>query len=175
MDKPVPEVRTPVMDYHKMMEYIEKTYNIEVRDYAGIEKRKKKYEKDNNVSLYTSPQHYGGNYYVWFKNPDGSNNKRKGTKQEFDEAFEVYRRIGAEFMEWEKQQPVLPRLDYWSWLIDSQFGGECRNGTDHYINIDEILEDEETPEWVKEITQLIRDEFEEHLDDDGGLDVHVWW
>lgn len=175
LEKPVPEIRTPIMDYHKMMDYIEKKYDIKVRDYDGIEKRKDQYQKDNNVCLYASPRKYGGKYHIPFKKEDGSfGGYREGTKQEYDEGFKEYRRISTEYVEWEKTQPVLQRLDYWMWLLTEHFGGDCPNGSDHYINIDEILEDEETPEWAKEITQLIQDEFEEHLDD-GGLDVHVWW
>ena len=43
------------------------------------------------------------------------------------------------------------------------------------MNITEIIEDKKTPSWVKEITQLIYDEFKDDLDKDGGLEVWISW
>jgi len=72
-----------------------------------------------------------------------------------------------------------PYLNYWHWLIGNCFY-ELSNGCERYWNILEILEgdpgyEHDTPDWVKEITQMVYDEFKDDLDKDGGIEVYISW
>jgi hypothetical protein len=66
-----------------------------------------------------------------------------------------------------------PYLDYWHWLIENHFY-DVNNGCERHWDIKFILEGD-GPDWVKEITQLVYDEFKDNLDKDGGVDVNIWW
>ena len=77
----------------------------------------------------------------------------------------------VKYDEWEK---IVPYLDYWHWMIDNQFY-ELHNGSEQYWDIKGILEGESTPDWVREITQLVFDEFKEQLDENGGMEVYISW
>ena len=65
-------------------------------------------------------------------------------------------------------------LDYWHWITDHSMT-EVRNDTYDYWNLKDILDSETAPHWVKEITQLCYDEFEDELDKDGGVEVWISW
>ncbi len=88
------------------------------------------------------------------------------------------RDYAGKFKETKSVSDDKPYLDYWHWMIENHFY-EVNNGCDMYWNILGILgknEDyEEGPDWVKEITQLVYDEFKDNLDSDGGLMVHIEW
>lgn len=58
-------------------------------------------------------------------------------------------------------------------MLDGQFE-DIYNGSTVYWNLKEIL-DEENPEWVKEITQYVYNEFKEYLDEEGGFNVLIEW
>ena len=78
------------------------------------------------------------------------------------------------YQEWTKQNPEPPYLDYWHWLLDRCFSN-IHNGSEAYWNVKEILEDEQTPDWVKDITQKVYDEFKDNLDESGCLKVLIEW
>ncbi len=65
-------------------------------------------------------------------------------------------------------------MDFWHWVLDNCFY-EVSNPCDSYWNMEEILNDEKTPNWIKEITQLFYNEFKDDLDEDGGIEVHISW
>lgn len=65
-------------------------------------------------------------------------------------------------------------MDFWHWMLGNCFY-EIHNPCDCYWNMKEIIEDEDTPNWIKEITQLFYDNFKDDLDEDGGLEVHISW
>lgn len=90
-DNPKPKmiVGNPYWDYFQVIDYIEKKYEISVRDYA---------------------------------------NKFKHN------------------------------LDFWHWLCDNDVT-DSNNGSFFYLQVDRFLKERETPKWVKEILQLIKDEF----------------
>lgn len=66
-----------------------------------------------------------------------------------------------------------PYMDYWHWLCD--YFCEVTNGGTCYWGLKEIIEDEDYPKWIKEITQLFYDEFKDELDEDGGVEVLISW
>lgn len=111
MNKPGKITRPEVMNYRDMVNFIEKKYKIEIRDYH------KTYSKDN-------------------------------------EDYEDY-------------------MDYWHWLCD--YFCEVNNGGTNYWGLKEIIEEEDNPKWIKEITQLFYNEFKDELDEDGGVEVLISW
>lgn len=92
MNKPTKQIKEPYWDYHDVIDYIEKKYDIETRGYK--------------------------------KKEDG-----------------VYR-------------------DFWHWYIDCS---DISNGCYSHFGLYSFLIDSTgyTPDWVKEILQLIYDEFKE--------------
>ena len=71
-----------------------------------------------------------------------------------------------------------PELDFWHWLLD-RCGGGISNGCFTSFPIKEWLDEKDdgddldeytTPDWVKEILQLIYYEFQED-----EMQVHIWW
>lgn len=111
MKKPVKKLPVgPALDFNEIMQYVEKKYGFNHRDYAGSDKNKD-----------------------------------------------------------------APYQDYWHHLLDGQFAFVER-GTVQYWNLEDMLDEEEdTPEWVKTITQYVYDEFVNELDADGGFEVWVNW
>lgn len=170
MNKPKPIVREPILDYNDVIDYIEEKYNIDTRDYAGKfngkGKKKIKELEDNWLEV----NGYGQYKHVL--------NKPKGSKKDWEEGSEEIRirveintRIRDEEKDWEE---IVPYLDYWHWMLDNNFDN-VSNGCNQYWGVMGILESETTPKWVKEITQLVYDEFKEYLDEDGGFEVYIWW
>jgi hypothetical protein len=168
MEKPTMKQRAEVLDYHEMINYIEKKHNIDVRDYAGRDNRRKEHQKITGISVYESPQHYGGNYYAWI---DG--NHKKVDKKTHDEQWEIHKKNNKAFAEWDKEQGVLPYLDFWHWMTDKHFY-EVHNGQTTSLNPSIILK-EDNPEWVQEIAQMIQDDFGELADKDGDIMVLIEW
>lgn len=64
-------------------------------------------------------------------------------------------------------------LDFWHWLLDRCFY-DVHNPSHQFLNVDEMLEDPETPEWARQILKLIKIEFQD-LFRDRGLDVWICW
>lgn len=80
--------------------------------------------------------------------------------------------------------PELENQDFWVFLVNAAWYGEVRSGEDKLIpisdmlcNMEELLDylNELAPLWVKEIAQLIKDEFGDLLDSEGNLEVYVSW
>lgn len=63
------------------------------------------------------------------------------------------------------------KKNLWSWLCER----EISNGTAYHIPVKEGLQDEDTPKAVKEILQLVFEEFGEELDSHGYLRVWISW
>ncbi|MBI1968775.1 hypothetical protein HYS49_02595 [Candidatus Woesearchaeota archaeon] len=153
MNKPTPKQRTPVMDYLEMIRFVEEKYGITVRDYAG---RFAVFPKQ--VEQY---------------NPTAPPELRVDGNTRYDS--EAYQR----FERWREENKLptpdtIPYLDYWHWLLNNHFF-EVHNGEVVYWHVQEILDTEDAPVWVKEITQRIHDEFKEQLDEAGGLEVLIEW
>jgi hypothetical protein len=152
MDKPTKKVvKKPMLNYNDIIKFIEEKYNILTRDYAclygsKIKNKEGHYEKYQRITGDVAP------------------------KDNAVSSQEYYKR----YKEWVKDNPEPPYLDYWHWLLEHCFS-DISNGTSAYFNVSEILEDDKTPDWVKEITKLIYDEFNDELDDDGGVEVWNSW
>src|SRR6267142_900499 len=50
-----------------------------------------------------------------------------------------------------------PYLDFWHWVIERN--DHLSNGSFFVLYVDDEMSYPETPEWVKEILQLLKDEF----------------
>jgi hypothetical protein len=121
-NNPRPEPFVPIpacIDYNRMMNYIDRKYEIKNRDYH---------------------ENYQGDDF-------------RGGRE----------RLGRRAY-----------LDFWHWMLDHCFY-EMHNPSHHSINVDEMLEDPETPEWVRQILKLIKLEFEDLFNQYGELDVWVYW
>lgn len=177
MNKPTKKkVMNEMVDYHDLINYIEEKYNIKVRDYANSHeinenneiKHFEKYRKETGKEVYHAPRQYGNTNMIY-----RNGNFIETTKEE----VEKDKKLLKEYHKWLQKNPLPPSppyLDFWHWMINNAFY-EVSNGTADYWNVIEILENEETPDWVKEITQLVYDEFIDELDDDGGLEVWISW
>lgn len=186
MKKPTPLKREPLLDYHDMINFVEEKYDIKVNDYNKTFKCAIDFKKQMGLNVYLSPDVSGKYVPEWqeegyegwtiieggLRNIDGK--RIKATKEEYDEQFKEYYAICGEFKQWKVENNVSETyLNYWHWMIDGQFQ-DIHNGSTAYWNLKDIL-DGDNPEWVIEITRYVYDEFKEHLDKDGGLEVIVEW
>lgn len=169
MNKPEPVIRQPILNYQDIIDYIEEKYNIDTGDYAErfggkgrdkINQLRDQWLKDNGYWKYK---------YVLNK-PKGSKEDWAKDSEEMKLRVEINEKIWKEESNWEKQ---VPYLDYWHYILDAQFC-DVSNGCTQYWSLSPILE-YDAPEWVKEITQLIYDEFKEYTDEDGGFEVYISW
>jgi hypothetical protein len=187
MDKPTLKERKPVMDYHDMIDYIEKKYNITVRDYNRTFESSRDFTKETGLNVFLCPD-ISGKYKPEWQSPgyegwtiiegglrSGSKKRIKATEQEYKEQFQEYYDICSEFKQWKIKNNISEvYLDYWHWLLDKQFY-DVNNGSTEYWNIKGILDDKDTPEWVYTITKYVYDEFKDNLDKDGGIEVLIEW
>jgi hypothetical protein len=171
MKKPTAKKREALLDYLEMVDFINKKYGIDTRDYADKKGREKEWTESTGINLYAAPQSYDGKHYAWI---GGKEPRVKVTKKVYDEEFQVYYANCKAYSDWNKEQGELPYLDYWHWLTDKCFY-EVRNGSSSWFPIVDILENKDNPEWVLEITQLFHDEFKDDLDKDGGIEVMMEW
>src|SRR5687768_3870241 len=86
MDKPQPKSRTPLLDYHEVINFIEEKYKINTRDYLGL------FGNKNTISHFQKYQNETGDiqpndgYY-----PDVSGNYRKEWQEEGYEGWTIVR------------------------------------------------------------------------------------
>lgn len=178
MGKPVKKERASIMDYHDMIHFVEEKYNIQVRDYLGLFGAKKAESHfDKYQRIMNDPMPFGNGVYPdegWTVIKEGK--RVKATKEECDADFKLIHEQCARYNKWCEANPKnkKPDLDYWHWMTDKVFY-EVRNGCEEYFPIADILEDVNNPVWVKEITQLIYDEFKDDLDSEGGIEVWIEW
>lgn len=150
MSKPTPRPRTPVLDYHQMIHFVEDKYSILVRDSGKqrIHQAKAKAEGDKIC-------------------PDGS--WFRAYPKDYTELQQKANDVYVKIME---DEP--PYLDYWHWLLDNDFasGMGSLNGSTQYICLEQSPE---KPDWVNKINQLIYDEFGEYCEKGKELEVEVCW
>lgn len=143
------------MNYGEIIEFVERKYKIDTRDYAKkFETHIKLTEQYNQ----TVPEQL----------------RIRGNTQFTSDAYNQFERWLEKNNLPSLQNEDIPYLDYWHWLIDHDFEG-IHNGERRYWELQRIIGDNETPTWVKEITQKIHDEFREKLDECGGLEVKISW
>lgn len=157
-------------NYNEIINYIEKKYNINTREYGRDpnESHFEKYQRITGDKAIVSPIYHKDHYQIY--------RDRKyitSTKEKYDEDFKFIYDQYKRYQEWCKKNPEPPYLDYWHWLLENSFYSP-QNGTKETIYVKEIL-DNDNPEWVKQITQMIYDEFSEDLNDDGSLNVWIEW
>jgi len=61
---------------------------------------------------------------------------------------------------------------YWHWLLENEFEDDTYP-VEKELYLSYILEGEDTPDWVKDITQLIFNEFGEHINNEGALLINT--
>lgn len=67
-----------------------------------------------------------------------------------------------------------PYLNFWHWFIDA-VNGEVHNGCSSYMALDEWIADPETPDWVRFILTDYNAEFGQYADEEGYLNIYIWW
>lgn len=133
MKKPIKQYPLEKMyDYHEVISYIEKKYNIETRDYAN---------SHSQFDDWCDSKGYGK------KDKDG---KSRGSSNIW--YAEYKEEIEKELI---KERPY---LDFWHWFLEQD--DSISNGTECSLyDIDEYISDEiETPEFVRKILTIIVEE-----------------
>jgi hypothetical protein len=185
MNKPKPVARKPILDYQDVINFIEEKYNIDTRDYEGLfgsqdkESHFNKYQRITGDKMPVGYPDYSGDKSAPDKGIRIWRNGKKvsGTKEEYDADFVLIHAQYQRYLKWCETNPENKPpeyLDYWHWMIENQFH-DVENPCERYWSLQDILEDEESPDWVKDITQKVRDEFSEHLDESGGFEVYISW
>ena len=177
---PIPKPRDPIMDFHEMIEFVEQKYGIRTRDYNGL------HGPDSHCAKWQreagDPQPNDGHY------PDCSGDgetaaerltvvrdgkRRKATQGEYDADFKLIHEHFQRYQDWCETNPAPAYLDYWHWLLGDQFS-DVHNPCTQTWDLRVILEDDDTPDWVRGITQKVHDEFE-HVLIDGAVEVLIEW
>jgi len=156
MIKPKAFIKDPVYDYHEVIEYIEDKYNIKTRGYGRD--NVSHFDKWRELFGEDSPNcpHFDGDIPVVNINGEIV----KITKEEYDKRFAVIHEQFKRYQKWELENPEIPYLDYWHWLLENDFS-EISNGCERTLSVIDIISEDYAPKWVKDITQLIYDEFKE--------------
>lgn len=133
MKKPIKTYHTNKMhDYHKVIEYIENKYNIQTRDYANGHSQ---FDEWCDSKGYGKVDKYGdkrSSSTFWYAD----------YQKDIESGLLIER----------------PYLDFWHWITETD--DSISNGSvGHIYDIDEYTSNKiETPEFVREILSLIRDE-----------------
>jgi hypothetical protein len=152
-DKPKKKTRS-YYDYDEIIDYIEKKYKIDVRDYANSVK--------HNIELTKK-----------FVNETGIkvNGDTKFTSPEY-----------LKFLDWVKTNKFevdKPYLDFWHWLIDHFFNGAGTGSVEYLpVNKDVVKESyPDAPDWVLEIFGYLEKEFGDlaKKEDEGRIPVMLDW
>jgi hypothetical protein len=167
MEKPILKQAEPYLEINAVLNYIDEKYKIKTGDYAGVGARRDKWQKDNNCNLFASPQHYNEKYYAWI---DGKHTQV--TFDEYTEQVKIHQANSKKFFDWEKAQGELPYLVYLDWITE-HLGDNIINGKVYYLNLKEILSGN-APQWAKEITKMISDEFNQYTVND-ELRIQIEW
>lgn len=164
------------IEYSEIIKFIEDKYSIKTRDYAGSMRHFNDYQKLNDDPV--NPNGVDCNGFEL-----GFNSKytiiRNGIRVPLDEleSLEYVDSLYLHFeryKNWCKSNPCPPRLDYWYWLLANHFC-DVTNPCNRIWRLKEILDDDDTPNWVKKITQLVYDEFGEYCNKFGILNVLIRW
>lgn len=187
MKKPTPKKRKDIMDFHEMIEYSEQKHGFRYRDYKGLFGTKEKESHfDKYCRVMNDPQPFDG-HYPDYSFPGTTNDERRtvwrdgkrrqATQEEYDADFKLIHEQYQRYKDWCEENPENEPpeyLDYWHWLLENHFYN-VHNPCTQYWRLDEILDDEDAPDWVKDITQKVRDDFADQLDEDGEIEVLVEW
>lgn len=149
--------------YNDIIDYIERKYNIDTRDY---------YNRYKNFPIVTKDvcERLGVN------SEDLEEDLSKAEKDD----LEVKRKLDARRKVNECRAQIMdakyPYCDFWHQYCDKISG----NGSWLYLTFDCLFDNEEdsgeeVPKWQKEILQLIYNEFKEELEDNEYLKVWVEW
>jgi hypothetical protein len=145
----------PAVDFMPFMNALEEEHSFSYHDCAG--KYKWIHNRQNELC-----KEWDIDYSVWGKiKPSEMTGKDK-------EFYEVYQ----EEVHDETKQP--PYQDFWHWLLDNDFC-ELHRGGFNYLSFWSI-DDDETPEWVKRVLELIKDAVKDNPAYDGeSLNCYVDW
>ena len=184
MTKPTPKTRDPIMDFHEMIHFVEKKHKLKTRGYRGIGQAT---AEDHFVGYcrITGDAQPNDGFYPDVSAPKGGaltggrtvvrdGKRRPATLAEYDADFKLIHEQYARYKVWAETNKEPEYRNYWHWLLANHFY-DVHNPCVEYWCLTGILDDEDAPDWVKEITQLLHDEFIGELDDEGGIEVEIAW
>ena len=186
MEKPVKTKKfNDMLDYYDIIEYIEDKHKIKTRDFLGLfgnnsnESHFAKYQRETGDKMPFGAGQYpdSSGKHLGFKNEwtiIRNGERIEATKKQYDADFKLIHEQYKRYTNWLKDNPEPEYLNYWHWLLDNCFS-EIHNGSIGYWNITDIIKNKNTPDWVKDITQLVYDDFKDDLDSDGVLEVWIEW
>lgn len=175
-----------MLEYNRMVDVVEEKYGVDIRDYAGTFGSVKSGDAghfDIYCRVANDPMPFGDGVYPdvsglnhgfaekWTVTRDGV--FRAATEEEYDADFKLIHEQYERYNKWVVDNPSPPYLDYWHWAIENAFM-EVSNGCDREWCMQEIVEDESNPDWVRNITQLFINEYKDELTD-GSVEVHIMW
>jgi hypothetical protein len=142
MQKPQMVVSEPYWDYSDVIKYIEEKYGFDSRDYKKSHDYYGVYLTTNGLEKTPCPRSIDIGKTI--------------TQEEHDIQMAAHRQQYREFREWCVEHPEPEYCDFWHWIVEDNYG--IGNGT--FFDLEtERSEDEEIPDWVQEILQLIKKEF----------------
>lgn len=165
MKKPEPVQRKPVLMFYDMVNYINKKYNINIRDYANRKENNGKYcNGDYPITAWCKKHGYD------YTALEGNLIRAEQTEENIKKLKLRYK-LSKEFNTApDRYEFERPYLSYWDFLTNNYV-----NPTEEYWNLKEIIENKENENWVIEITKLFYEEFKEYTDKDGGFNILIDW
>lgn len=185
LTKPTAHKRDPIMDFNEMIDYVEQKHSIRVCDYLGLFGTKDKESHFDEYCRVTGDAQPNDGFYPDCSLPKGkfltggltvvrNGVRRAASQEEHDADFKLIHEQYCRYQKWSKTNPEPEYLNYWHWLIENHFYN-VHNPCEERWCLKDILDDEDTPDWVKEITQLVYDAFVDDLEEDGGIEVDISW
>mgnify|MGYP000440745351 CR=1 FL=1 len=169
----------PLLDIFKMLAH---KHQIQVYDYYGLfggEGRQAHIERYEQLTGDKDPiegyPDYSGNH------PERRTVVRNGqrvpaTQAEYDADLKLIHAHYQRYVAWEKDNPAPEYCNYWHWILEEIYGiGNIKNPCTRFFPVTQILNDKETPDWVREITQKIHDEYKDSLTKAGSLRIRIKW
>lgn len=131
------------VDYNDMVDHVEEKYKIDTRDYAGWS---------------AAGQQELEAYDVWLKEVHNTNQQE--LRERLGHSHELYATTYALPVHLKVPRPEYQ--DFWHWMLDEVFYGDPQRGKPQALNWHQVLtdaEEDDAPEWVKEILRLFVAEF----------------
>lgn len=179
--KPKPKkVTKEHLDYHDMIEYLEKKYDFESRGFSGIPSQKKEDHFVTYQRVMNDPMPFNGMYpgesplsalqsgKIYTK-PEGKK-MIPCSKQEYDDAYKLIHDHYQRYKTWCVTNPETPYMDFWHYLCD--INDELHNGS--YISIPKKVRDTDiTPEHSIEMFKELKKQYKNDKKMQKDLDILI--
>jgi hypothetical protein len=157
------------IDYNRLIDHIEKKYDVNTRDFAGRHSKKNEKERKRMLENWLKENGYEGKHYV-LDLPENSSSDWPDDSEEMKLRIEINTKRCSSANGY---TDIPPYLDFWHWLLEEY---EFHRGINSLCLIPE--EDDNYPDWVKQILSMIYPEVKDNpaFDEvDGLLTLYVDW